>query len=88
MEMTELFLPENKPGAVDLGLGASMMDSFVKVSVTCVVVVTIVARVSTAGAASWLGFLVSCTSEEGVAGVVPDNIDRSESVDGSSDFFS
>lgn len=88
MEMTELFLPENKPGAVDLGLGVPMTDSFVKVSVTCVVVVTIVARLNTAGTAPWLGFVVSCTSEEGVAAVVPDKIDRSEFANGSSDLFS
>ena len=79
MEMTELCLPKNRPGAVDLGLGASMTDSFVKVSVTCVVVVTIVARLNTA--ASWLGLVVSRTSEEGVADVVPDKFDGPEFVD-------
>lgn len=85
MEITEPFLPENKPGAVDLGLGVPMTDSFVKVSVTCVVVVTIVARLNTAGTAPWLGFMVS---REGVAAVVPDKIDRSEFANGSSDLFS
>ena len=86
MEMTELFLPENKPGVV--GLGTSMMDSFVKVSVTFVVVVTIVASLDTAGVASWLGCMISRTIEEGVATVVPDKIDRSARVDGSSDLSS
>ena len=88
MEMTGSFRPENKPGAVDLGLDASMMGPFVNVSVTCVVVVTIMARVNTAGAASRLGSLAPFTSEGEVAAVVPDNIGRSESVDGPSDLFS